>query len=116
MPDPDQADQGQRIILVGDVPSPVAPPSGCRFHPRCPKAAPTCVDTEPALEPRLGDGPEHLTKCHFPVEEGEDISLAKPTISAENRVVETGILGGDDVSLPGPITADSAPSVAKEEA
>ncbi len=116
VPNPDQADQGKRIILVGDVPSPVAPPSGCRFHPRCPKAAPTCVETEPALEPRLGDGPEHLTKCHFPVEEGEDISLAKPTISAENRVVETGVLGGGDVSLPGPITADAAPSVAKEEA
>jgi oligopeptide/dipeptide ABC transporter ATP-binding protein len=111
VPNPDQADQGKRIILVGDVPSPVAPPSGCRFHPRCPKAAPTCVETEPALEPRLGDGPEHLTKCHFPVEEGEDISLAKPTISAENRVVETGVLGGD-VSL----NAVSASDAAKEEA
>jgi hypothetical protein len=69
------------------------------------------VDVEPALEPRLSDGPEHLTKCHFPVEEGEDISLAKPTISAENRVVETGVLGGD-VSL----NAVAASDAAKEEA
>jgi hypothetical protein len=70
------------------------------------------VETEPALEPRLDDGPEHLTKCHFPVADGEDISLAKPTISAENRVVETGILGGGDVSL----DAVAASDAAKEEA
>src|SRR5450755_1681297 len=54
VPNPDHADRRERIILVGDVPSPVAPPSGCRFHPRCPKAAPTCVEQEPVLEPRLG--------------------------------------------------------------
>jgi oligopeptide/dipeptide ABC transporter ATP-binding protein len=111
VPNPDQADNRERIILVGDVPSPVAPPSGCRFHPRCPKAAPTCVDTEPELIPRLGDGPEHLTKCHFPVEDGEDISLAKPTISAQDRIVETGILADGGVSLPEALTAE-----AKEEA
>jgi oligopeptide/dipeptide ABC transporter ATP-binding protein len=111
VPDPDKTDQRERIILAGDVPSPVAPPSGCRFHPRCPKAAPTCVDTEPELIARLGDGPEHLTKCHFPVEDGEDISLAKPTIGAEDRIIETGILGSGEVSLPEALTAE-----AKEEA
>src|ERR1700743_592944 len=119
VPHPDQAGAGERILLVGDVPSPVAPPSGCRFHPRCPKAAPTCVDTEPVLEPRLRDSPEHLTKCHFPVEDGEDIALAKPTISAENRVVETGILGGDSVALPQALTVEVEAEVvaeAKEEA
>ncbi len=99
VPDPDHADRRERIILVGDVPSPVAPPSGCRFHPRCPKAAPTCVEQEPVLEPRLGDGPDHRTKCHFPVADGEDLSLARPTISADARIVETGILAGDDTSL-----------------
>jgi oligopeptide/dipeptide ABC transporter ATP-binding protein len=111
VPNPDRAEERDRIILVGDVPSPVAPPSGCRFHPRCPKAAPTCVDTEPELIPRLGDGPEHLTKCHFPVEDGEDIALAKPTIRAEDRIVESGILAGGGVNLPEALTAE-----AKEEA
>ena len=57
LPDPDQSDRREQIILVGDVPSPIAPPSGCRFHPRCPKAAPVCVSTIPVLEPKLGDGP-----------------------------------------------------------
>src|SRR5580692_11155954 len=93
VPDPDKAGQRERIILAGDVPSPISPPSGCRFHPRCPKAAPTCVDKDPVLEPRLGDEADHLAACHFPVEDGEDISKARPTISAENRVIESGLLG-----------------------
>jgi oligopeptide/dipeptide ABC transporter ATP-binding protein len=93
VPDPDKAGQRERIILAGDVPSPISPPSGCRFHPRCPKAAPTCVEKDPVLEPRLGDAADHLAACHFPVEDGEDISKARPTISAEDRVIESGLLG-----------------------
>ncbi len=102
VPDPDKTDQRERIILAGDVPSPVAPPSGCRFHPRCPKAAPTCVEQVPVLEPRLGDGPDHRAACHFPVADGEDISAARPTIGAEERIIETGILADADSSLTGP--------------
>ncbi len=94
VPDPDKSAQRERIILVGDVPSPISPPSGCRFHPRCPKAAPVCVDDRPVLEPHLGDDSEHLAACHFPVEDGEDISKARPTIAAEHRVTETGVVSG----------------------
>ena len=89
---PDKAGSGRGSAGRG-VPSPISPPSGCRFHPRCPKAAPTCVDSDPVLEPRLGDGADHLAACHFPVEDGEDISKALPTISAEDRVIESGLLG-----------------------
>jgi oligopeptide/dipeptide ABC transporter ATP-binding protein len=92
IPDPASADRRERIILVGDVPSPIHPPSGCRFHPRCPKARPTCVDTEPELTPRLGDDAAHLAACHFPVEDGEDISKSRPTISADQRIIESGIV------------------------
>jgi hypothetical protein len=45
------------------------------------------------LEVHLGDGGDHLAACHFPVEDGEDISKARPTISAEDRVIESGLLG-----------------------
>ena len=102
VPDPDKTDQRERIILAGDVPSPVAPPSGCRFHPRCPKAAPTCVEQVPVLEPRLGDAPDHRAACHFPVADGEDISTARPTIGAEARIIETGVLADADSGLTGP--------------
>ncbi|HEX4658798.1 MAG TPA: oligopeptide/dipeptide ABC transporter ATP-binding protein [Streptosporangiaceae bacterium] len=94
IPDPEYAGRRERIILVGDVPSPISPPSGCRFHPRCPKARQACVDDEPVLAPRLGDEPEHRAACHFPVEDGEDISKSRPSISADQRVIETGLVAG----------------------
>ncbi len=94
IPDPEYAGRRERIILVGDVPSPINPPSGCRFYPRCPKARQACVDETPELTPRLGDEPAHLAACHFPVEEGEDISKSRPAISADQRVIETGPVAG----------------------
>jgi oligopeptide/dipeptide ABC transporter ATP-binding protein len=52
---------------AGDVPSPAAPPPGCPFHPRCPRASETCRRTMPALEPRAED-PGHRVACHHPLE------------------------------------------------
>jgi oligopeptide/dipeptide ABC transporter ATP-binding protein len=93
VPDPERANERERIILVGDVPSPIAPPSGCRFHPRCPKARDLCVREVPELIPRLGDPPTHVAACHFPVEDGENIADFTPEISADQRVVEGGLVG-----------------------
>jgi len=59
IPDPDA--EKKRIILEGGVPSPINPPPGCRFHPRCPKATPICSQVEPELVD-VGDG--HLVACH----------------------------------------------------
>jgi oligopeptide/dipeptide ABC transporter ATP-binding protein len=73
IPDPDIAEQKKRIILEGDVPSPIDPPSGCRFHPRCPRAQfPICREVDPELYPFHRD---QVAACHFPLEDRAVMSL-----------------------------------------
>lgn len=62
VPVPDLNAKSDRIILGGDVPSPINPPSGCRFHPRCPNCSDTCSRDEPELRD-LGN--EHWVACHL---------------------------------------------------
>ena len=63
VPEPDPAQRSQRSVPRGDIPSPIDPPSGCAFHPRCPKAAERCRHEPPNLAPSAIDG---LVRCHFP--------------------------------------------------
>jgi peptide/nickel transport system ATP-binding protein len=74
VPDPDDASRKQRIVLTGDVPSPIDVPTGCRFHPRCPKALERCRLEEPELQAVPGDPVDHVVACHFPVQPGENLA------------------------------------------
>jgi len=69
IPDPKVEKRRQRVILSGDLPSPINIPSGCRFHTRCPMAQQICREVEPAFEAK--EGREHYAACHF----SEEVSL-----------------------------------------
>ncbi|MCU4746883.1 MULTISPECIES: ABC transporter ATP-binding protein [unclassified Streptomyces] len=72
----------ERIRLAGDVPSPANPPSGCRFRTRCWKARERCAAEEPPLVRIEGNGPGHLTACHYP-EEGSTVAREHDIVMRE---------------------------------
>ena len=78
--DPDAEGMSERIILTGDVPSPINPPSGCRFRTRCWKAQDICAAEEPPLAD-MGNG--HLASCHFPIEDRSAEAAAAQAHRAE---------------------------------
>jgi peptide/nickel transport system ATP-binding protein len=63
IPDPELNAARERLVLEGDVPSPIDPPPGCHFHTRCPWSTEICTDDEPPLEEH---GVAHLAACHHP--------------------------------------------------
>jgi len=72
LPDPD-ADVSAVRHLGGELPSPIDPPSGCRFRTRCPRAQELCAKVEPQMEPVAGTTDQHVA-CHFPLEPVEPVA------------------------------------------
>ncbi|WP_219414982.1 ABC transporter ATP-binding protein [Pseudonocardia nigra] len=95
VPDPELEDRRERILLTGDLPSPAAPPPGCRFHTRCPWRQPTrCDDERPQLRVIEGGTPGHRVSCHW----AEDIRSGR--LRPHHVDPEA---GNDDVLGPGAV-------------
>jgi oligopeptide/dipeptide ABC transporter ATP-binding protein len=81
VPDPAAESAKQDVAIRGELPSPIDPPSGCRFHTRCPRAQARCAEVEPAMR---SFGPGHQAACHFPLrpaagENGAPVALSGST-------------------------------------
>jgi peptide/nickel transport system ATP-binding protein len=72
IPDPTLRTKRKRVLLEGDMPSPVAPPNGCHFHPRCKYRTEKCIEEIPILAEMR---PNHLTACHYPLENADGTLL-----------------------------------------
>jgi oligopeptide/dipeptide ABC transporter ATP-binding protein len=91
IPDPDLSEQRERIVLEGDVPSPIHPPSGCRFHPRCRYATDICSQVEPPL---VDYGNGHLAACHHP------LNVDKETLARVEASHEYSPAASDESAVP----------------
>ena len=85
IPDPVVERKRQRMILTGDVPSPVNPPTGCRFHPRCPFAQDLCRTDEPQL---LEVEPSHFAACHF----WDEVEAGTKRVTNNTEIIRKGDL------------------------
>ncbi|MFJ9583217.1 ABC transporter ATP-binding protein [Streptomyces acidicola] len=87
----DEADDKERIRLAGDVPSPIHPPSGCRFRTRCWKAQDKCASEEPPLIQLSGNREGHLTACHFPEEPTTEAREEDVVMDPALKALEDGV-------------------------
>ena len=93
VPDPEKESRRERVLLVGDLPSPINPPPGCVFHTRCPKyrellgeeEKQRCRDVVPMLEIKAND---HFVACHFPQVRADIAAAVEVGVTAE--VIEVG--------------------------
>jgi oligopeptide/dipeptide ABC transporter ATP-binding protein len=89
--DPDAALERERIVLVGEIPSPIFPPTGCRFHTRCPKAQLDCAEIDPPVVPAFDDPANHQMACLHPLRRDDELSEYTPEVEDSEIFVHEGI-------------------------
>jgi oligopeptide/dipeptide ABC transporter ATP-binding protein len=90
IPDPQENRRRERVVVGGEPPNPINPPSGCVFHPRCPRATDVCREVEPplALYPN-----GHLAACHHP------LSVSAAEIAAATKDPSSPVSSGDEMPI-----------------
>jgi len=88
IPDPEENRRRERLVVSGEPPNPINPPSGCVFHPRCPRATEICREIEPPLA-RYANG--HLAACHHP------LSVSQEEIKATTKDPTSPLSSGDEL-------------------
>jgi oligopeptide/dipeptide ABC transporter ATP-binding protein len=110
IPDPEENRRRERIVVSGEPPNPIDPPSGCVFHPRCPRATEICREVEPPLT-RYANG--HLAACHHPM------NVTADELKAAVKDVTSPASSGDDVPSPsegnGPRPETTSPAATPPE-
>ena len=113
IPDPEENSRRERNVIGGEPPNPINPPSGCRFHTRCPRATEVCSAVEPPLAEYAGG---HLTACHHPQ------NVTAEEIRAATRSPLSPLSAGDEMpssngaSQASPASSESAPASASGSA
>ena len=88
IPDPKESRERERIVVGGEPPNPIEPPSGCVFHPRCPRATEVCKQVEPPLTRYPGG---HLAACHHP------LNVTAEDLTAAERDASSPLSAGDEL-------------------
>jgi oligopeptide/dipeptide ABC transporter ATP-binding protein len=108
IPDPEENSRRERKVIGGEPPNPINPPSGCRFHTRCPRATEVCSAVEPPLAEYAGG---HFTACHHPQ------NVTAEEIKAATRSTLSPLSAGDEMpSSNGAVRSSPPPSMQREDA
>ncbi|MEA2392076.1 MAG: peptide/nickel transport system ATP-binding protein [Solirubrobacteraceae bacterium] len=100
VPDPRENRARERIVLEGEPPNPIDPPTGCRFHTRCPRATEICKRVEPPLAEYAAG---HLAACHHP------LNVSREELAAATRSAASPVSAGDEMPDAAPVRSGASP-------